>query len=97
MAKQYKKGDITKTLTELDEKGKAMKLLWSEEKQLVYAEAVKNVDGYLDMKAAAGHDFSAFDGSTMLAVCFDVDKEITLNDLTALRMGKLIARRTGEQ
>ena len=54
--------------------------------EITYEQAVKNISDYMDM---AGNKFSAFDGSTALALIFKLPKEKTLKDIIQYRTGKL--------
>lgn len=54
--------------------------------RITYGKAVKNVSDYMD---SAGNKFTAFDGSTALAIMFNLPKERTLKDILDLRGKKV--------
>lgn len=57
------------------------KKLWNKEKKFIYDECIENISKHMDNTDS----FTAFDGSTALAVAFDLDKEETLNDIMDFR------------
>lgn len=64
-----------------------MRTCWTIEKQKIYRECIKHVSLYMDMNKGK---YTAFDGSTALAIAFNMEKEETLRDIIHYReKGKL--------
>jgi len=59
----------------------SIKNYWTPEKKEVYETCLRNVSAYMD----CNKEFTFFDGSTALAICFGLPIIETLNDLIELR------------
>lgn len=51
----------------------------------IYKECIDNVSQYMDLMKALGLEYTAFDASKTLSICFNLPKEKTLKDIIKYR------------